>query len=94
MEDLFTEDGQVLDLMGRKFSHLSPIFEHHQIAKYISKVKDVQYLSKEIAVLRAIAGMISPQTTELNHKVNTHHTPILKKDGGVWRIQVFQNTPA
>lgn len=101
MADLFTEDGESIGFDGSQsvgreeiFSHLNPIFEHHQTARFVSKVKDVHFLSSDIVILRAIAGMLPPQSNDINPNVNTHHTLIVVKKEGNWRIQLFQNTPA
>lgn len=100
MADLFADDGVNIGFDGSEtigseelFLHLQPIFEDHPTARFISKVKDVNFLNPDIAILRAIAGMVPPQQSDINPKVNTHHTlVVVKKDG--WRIQLFQNTPA
>ncbi|MEH7522714.1 SgcJ/EcaC family oxidoreductase [Bacillus sp. JJ1503] len=101
MADLFTEDGESIGFDGSQsigreeiFSHLEPIFIHHPTARFLSKVKDVRFLSSETALLRAIAGMVPPDQSEINPKVNTHHTLVVVKNEGMWRIQLFQNTPA
>jgi uncharacterized protein (TIGR02246 family) len=101
MAKLFTDDGESIGFDGSQsigrqeiFSHLKPIFEHHPTARFISKVKDVRFLSSEIAILRAIAGMVPPKQSDLNPNVNTHHTLVVVKRNGDWRIQLFQNTPA
>jgi len=46
MVELFTEDGESIGFDGsiskskeEIFAHFHPIFEHHQTARYISKVK-------------------------------------------------------
>jgi uncharacterized protein (TIGR02246 family) len=101
MADLFAEDGESIGFDGSLskgeeeiYSHLKPIFDHHPTARFISKVKDVHFLSEDIAMLRAIAGMVPPLQTTINPKVNTHHTLVVVKKAGDWRIQLFQNTPA
>jgi uncharacterized protein (TIGR02246 family) len=101
MAKLFTDDGESIGFDGSQsigrqeiFSHLKPIFEHHPTARFISKVKDVRFLSSEIAILRAIAGVVPPKQSDLNPNVNTHHTLVVVKRNGDWRIQLFQNTPA
>jgi uncharacterized protein (TIGR02246 family) len=101
MADLFTENGESVGFDGSQsigreeiFSHLEPIFEHHQTARFVSKVKNVHFLSSDIVIIRAIAGMIPPQSSDINPNVNTHHTLILVKKDGNWSIQLFQNTPA
>ncbi|MEH7178102.1 SgcJ/EcaC family oxidoreductase [Neobacillus vireti] len=101
MADLFTQDGESIGFDGSQsigreeiFSHLHPIFEHHPTARFVSKVKEVHFLSSEIVMLRAIAGMVPPKSNDINPNVNTHHTLIVVKKDGTWRIQLFQNTPA
>ncbi|MGF6948992.1 uncharacterized protein (TIGR02246 family) [Neobacillus sp. B4I6] len=101
MAKLFTDDGESIGFDGSQsigrqeiFSHLQPIFEHHPTARFVSKVKDVRFLGSEIAILRAIAGMVPPKQSDLNPNVNTHHTLVVVKRNGDWRIQLFQNTPA
>lgn len=101
MADLFTEEGESIGFDGSQsigrdeiFSHLKPIFEHHPTAKFVSKVKGVRFLASDIAILRAIAGMVPPGQSDLNPKVNTHHTLVVVRTEGTWHIQLFQNTPA
>ncbi len=101
MAELFTEDGESIGFDGSQsigrmeiFSHLNPIFEHRPTATFVSKVKSVRFLSKNVAILRAIAGMIPPGASDINPKVNTLHTLIVIYTEGNWRIQLFQNTPA
>ena len=76
------------------FSHLDPIFRDHPTVRYISKVKEVRFLTPEVAILRAIAGMIPRGKSDINPAANAHQTLIVLKEGRNWRIQLFQNTPA
>ncbi|ASS89605.1 MAG: SgcJ/EcaC family oxidoreductase [Bacillaceae bacterium] len=101
MTDLFTKDGESIGFDGSQsigrdeiFAHLQSVFEHHQTAKFVSKVKNVRFLAPDIAILRAIAGMVPHGQSDLNPDVNTHHTLVAVKTEGIWRIQLFQNTPA
>jgi uncharacterized protein (TIGR02246 family) len=101
MAELFTEEGEQIGFDGSQsigrdeiFSHLKSIFEHHPTAKFVSKVKEVRSLGSDAAILRAIAGMVPPGKSDLNPNVNTHHTIVVVKIEGNWRIQLFQNTPA
>ncbi|MEH7502170.1 SgcJ/EcaC family oxidoreductase [Neobacillus drentensis] len=101
MAELYSEDGESIGFDGSQsigrqeiFSHLKPIFEHHLTARFVSKVKDVRFLSSEIAILRAIAGMVPTGQSDINPNVNTHHTLVVVKSEGNWRIHLFQNTPA
>ncbi|KIL42331.1 methionyl-tRNA formyltransferase [Gordoniibacillus kamchatkensis] len=101
MADLFAEEGEMIGYDGSQafgpdeiYSHLHPIFEHHPTAAFVSKVKQVRVLSAEIAVLRAVAGMVPPGKSDINPQVNTHHTLVATNNEGTWRIELFQNTPA
>jgi uncharacterized protein (TIGR02246 family) len=101
MAEPFSEDAELIGFDGSQYlgkeemvSNLRQIFADHPTAPYVAKVKSVRFLSPETAVLRAIAGMVPPGQTEINPKVNTHHTVIAAKIEGKWRIALYQNTPA
>jgi uncharacterized protein (TIGR02246 family) len=101
MADLFAVDGESIGFDGSQsigqseiLSHLAAIFEHHQTARFVNKVKSVRFLSADVAILRAIAGMVPPGQSDINPSVNTHHTLVVQKIEGNWRIKLFQNTPA
>lgn len=101
MADLFAEDGELIGFDGSQsigsseiFSHLESIFKHHRTARFVSKVKSVSFLSQDIAILRAIAGMVPPGQSDINPSVNTHHTLVVQEIEGKWSIKLFQNTPA
>ncbi len=42
----------------------------HQTAAYVSIIREVRFLSPEVALLRAVAGMTSPGKREINPAVN------------------------
>ncbi|BDG45992.1 MULTISPECIES: SgcJ/EcaC family oxidoreductase [Parageobacillus] len=101
MADLFADTGELIGYdgsleIGREkiFLHLDAIFKDHPTARFVGKVKSVRLLSANIAVLRAIAGMVPPGQSDINPNVNTHHTLVAEKNGEKWQIQLFQNTPA
>jgi uncharacterized protein (TIGR02246 family) len=67
MTDLFTEDGNLVGFDGSQIngrsearSVLSQIFANHQTAAYLGIVKEVRLLSPDVAILRAVAGMVPP----------------------------------
>jgi uncharacterized protein (TIGR02246 family) len=101
MADQFTEQGELIGFDGSQaigrstiFAHLEPIFAEHPTPPFITVVKDVHFLRAEVAMLRAIAGMIPPGKTELEPNLNAHQTLIAIKENGGWHIELFQNTPA
>lgn len=97
----FAEDGEVIGFDGSQMigqaeiaSTLEQIFANHVTAPYVSKVKSVRLLSPQVAILRAIVGMVPPGQSSINPAVNAHQTLIAAKHDGIWRIKLFQNTPA
>ena len=73
MTDLFTEDGNLVGFDGSQIngrsearSVLSQIFANHQTAAYLGIVKEVRLLSPDVAILRAVAGMVPPGQSEIN----------------------------
>ncbi|SEH50746.1 conserved hypothetical protein [Halobacillus karajensis] len=101
MARLFTENGESIGFDGSQskgpkeiYSHLRPIFKDHPTAPFVSKVKEVRFLGDNVAILRAIAGMIPPGELDIKPDVNTHHTVVLLNNGCDWEIDLFQNTPA
>lgn len=101
MASLFMDQGELIGFDGSYMKgrttiegELLNIFSHHKTAPFISKLKDIQFLSDEIALVRGIVGMTKDGTHEINPQVNAHQTLIAKKQGSDWKIALFQNTPA
>lgn len=98
---LFAEDGNVVGFDGSMNNgraeieaDLRRIFADHQPAAFVGKVRGVRFLAPEVAVLRAVAGMVPPGQSDLKPEVNAIQTLIAARQDGRWRIAVFQNTPA
>ena len=98
---LFIEDGGIIGFDGSQMngqgeiaSTLRQIFVDHLPPPYVSKVRGVRFLSSEVAILRAIAGMVPPGQSALDPNLNAVHTLVAAKHDGTWRIVLFQNTPA
>jgi len=98
----FTEDGKVIGYDGSVHdgreqiaSELDAIFGDHETGRYVGKVKAIKPLGDDGALLYAIAGMVPPGSDTINAKVNSHQTLTAIRDADrVWRIVMFQNTPA
>ena len=73
---------------------LAQIFAHHQTASYVSKVREVRLLTPDVAILRAVVGMVPPGQNDLNPAVNAIQTLVALRRDGRWQIALFQNTPA
>ena len=98
---LYAEDSDVVGFDGSQMhgrteieSTLSQIFADHMTATYVSKIRGVRFLAPEVAVLRAVVGMIPPGKQDINPDTNAIQTLVATKQAGQWRIALFQNTPA
>ena len=101
MAACFTTDGSIVGFDGSQINarasiedHLRPIFADHPTAAYVGKVREVRPLGSRVAVLRAVAGMVSPQSHDLNPALNTVHTLLATMEHGQWQAALFQSTPA
>src|SRR2546421_681102 len=97
----FAEDGEAIGFDGSQMSGrvdiaatLGQVFADHVTAAYVSKVRSVCLLSPEVAILRAIVGMVPPGQSDHNPAVNAHQSLIDAKREGTWRIELLQTTPA
>jgi uncharacterized protein (TIGR02246 family) len=98
---LFADTAQVIGFDGSQMlgraaigAELGKIFADHVTAAYVSIVRDVRFLTTDVAVLRAAVGMKPPGQSELNPHVNAVQTLTAVKRGGQWQVELFQNTPA
>jgi uncharacterized protein (TIGR02246 family) len=99
--NLFTNDGNLIGLDGSQAngkkeitSHLTRVFNDHKTASYVSIIKEVRFITDDVAVLRAVAGMVPPGKSDINPEVNAIQTLIAHKEKDQFHIAVFQNTPA
>jgi uncharacterized protein (TIGR02246 family) len=87
-------DGSQVDGQDKIEAHLAQIFAHHQTAAYVGRVREVRLLGSEVVLLRAVAGMVPPNQSDLNPALNTIHTLVASKQRDRWRAELFQSTPA
>ncbi|MBI4547537.1 MAG: SgcJ/EcaC family oxidoreductase [Ignavibacteriae bacterium] len=66
MASLFAEDGSVVGFNGSQMngraqieSEIGQIFSHHQTASFVGKTREIRFLSKDTALLRAVAGTVT-----------------------------------
>ncbi|HZD00504.1 MAG TPA: SgcJ/EcaC family oxidoreductase [Actinomycetes bacterium] len=98
---LFAEDGNLVGFDGSTVdgrlqikAHYLEIFADHRTAAYVGKVRGVRRLSADVALLRAVVGMVPPGQSDINPAVNAIQTLVAVKQRGRWRVALFQNTPA
>lgn len=97
----FAEDGEIIGFDGSEHSGraeiaaaMGQIFADHMTARYVGKVRRVRLLGPDVAILRAVAGMVPPGQADINPAVNTIQTLVAAKHDGGWRVVLYQNTPA
>jgi len=101
MADLIAENGNLVGFDGSQIdgrrqveSVLGKIFADHPTAAYVSIIRELRLLSPDVALLRAVAGMVPPGQSDINPAVNAVQSLIATKEQDRWRIALFHNTPA
>ena len=101
MASLFTEDANVVGFDGSQMNgrlqietELKQVFANHRTARYVWKIEEIRFLDSQTALLRAIVGMVPPGKKELNSATNAVQSLIAIKQDDLWKISLFQNTPA
>ncbi len=97
----FTDDAEVIGFDGSQMmgqaeieTTLRQIFADHETGAYIGIVRSVRFLASDVALLRAVAGVIPAGQDDLNPVLNAQQALIAIKHDGAWRIALYQNTPA
>jgi uncharacterized protein (TIGR02246 family) len=98
---LFAADSNVVGFDGSQMNGqaeievtLRGIFDDHQTGRYVGKIREMRFLSPNIAVLRMVSGIVPAGQSELNPATNSIQTLVAAKQDGQWRIVMYQNTPA
>jgi uncharacterized protein (TIGR02246 family) len=78
---LFEDEGHSIGFDGSEMhgpaeiaSELGRIFADHETAAYVARIRDVRYLTPDIALLRAVVGMVPQGQSVLNPDVNAIQT--------------------
>jgi len=97
---LFASDGNVVGFDGSPMNGqtaikaaLDAIFADHEPATYVGIVREVRFIADDVAVLRAVAGMVPRADSELNDHLAIQSL-VATQDGARWKIALWQNTPA
>ena len=87
-------DGSQMNGPAEIESEIGAVFRDHQTAAYVGKVREVRFLAPDVALLRAVVGMVPPGGTDINPAANAIQSLVATRQAGQWRIALFQNTPA
>src|SRR5438552_11494214 len=63
-------DGSQLNGSAEIESELGKIFASHQTPPYYGKIMDVRFITPEVAMVRAVAGMVPPGKSEIDPALN------------------------
>jgi uncharacterized protein (TIGR02246 family) len=101
MAALFAEGGAQVGFDGSEaqgprtiHQQLAPIFRDHPTKRFVHVIREVHQVTDEVAMLRAIAGMVPRDSLDLDESKNVVQALVMRKEGASWRIVLFQNTPA
>jgi uncharacterized protein (TIGR02246 family) len=98
---LFEEEGHTIGFDGSEMHGrgeidrgVGEIFADHETASYVAKIREVRLIGEEFALVRAVAGMVPAGPRDLNPDVNAIQVLLATRTEPIWRIVLFQNTPA
>lgn len=101
MASLFTNDGNTIGFDGSQIDgrvqiedEMQKIFSNHKTASYVWKVREVRFINTEVALLRAVVGMVPPGKKEIMPERNAIQSLVAVKEKDDWKIALFHNTPA
>jgi len=101
MTSLFSEMGNVVGFDGSQMNgqtqietEIAKVFANHKTASYVWKVEEIRFLNPQVALLRAIVGMVPPGKKEVNSERNAIQSLVAISENEIWKISLFQNTPA
>jgi uncharacterized protein (TIGR02246 family) len=101
MAALYTTGGAQVGFDGSQISgpgdiekHLAPIFRDHPTARFVFIIKEVKLLGDAVGLVRAIAGMVPRDSSDINSSLNAVQTMLARKQRSLWKVELFQNTPA
>ena len=98
---LFAENGNAIGFDGSQMegrqeieNQISAIFQDHAVASYVGIIRETRFLSPDVALLLAVAGMVPPGEKDINPRTNVIQTLITQRMGNQLMIVHYQNTPA
>jgi uncharacterized protein (TIGR02246 family) len=101
MASLFTTDGSLIGFDGSQVNgaaeieaNMGAIFKDHTPATYVGIIREVRFLSPDVAILRAVAGMIPPGASDIKPERNTIVSLVAVKKDIIWKVALYHNTPA
>lgn len=72
---------------------LGAIFEDHRVASYVWLIRSAQPVAERVVLVRAVAGMLSPDGGDLLSDRHAVHNAVIVSTPSGWRVASYQNTP-
>ena len=97
---VFAEDGDLVAFDGTHFEGREQIAPFHQElfdrwlkdSRLVGKVKDVRFLSPDVALMHAVGGTVMRGKDEPSPERDSIQTLVAIRQDGEWRLAAFQNT--
>jgi uncharacterized protein (TIGR02246 family) len=97
---VFAEDGDLVAFDGTHFEGREEIAPFHQQlfdkwmkgSRLVGQVKDVRFLSPDIALMHAVGGTVMRGKSEPSPERDSIQTLVAIRQDGEWRFAAFQNT--
>jgi uncharacterized protein (TIGR02246 family) len=97
----FAEDGVTYGFDGSELAgraaiaeELGRIFRDHETGRYVAIVRSVRSLGDDVALLRAVVGMVPAGRDDLEPQLNAAQTLLVQRHADGWRVVQLQNTQA
>jgi uncharacterized protein (TIGR02246 family) len=87
-------DGSQMQGRDHVQTEVGAIFQNHQTARYITKVRSTRALGTDVGLLHAVAGMVPPGGSEIAAEQNAIQTVVACRGDDGWAAVLFQTTPA
>jgi uncharacterized protein (TIGR02246 family) len=87
-------DGSILAGQESIESELRRIFADHKTGTYVGIVRDVRRLSRDVAQVRSIAGLVPAGSADVKPELNAVQRLTAVRRDGEWKVALYQNTPA
>ena len=97
---VFAEDGDLVAFDGTHFEGRAEIASFHQElldrwmkgTRLIGRVKDVRFLSPDVALMHAVGSTIMRGKSESSPERDSIQTLVAVRHDGEWRLAAYQNT--
>jgi uncharacterized protein (TIGR02246 family) len=87
-------DGSEMKGRDQVQDEIGAIFQHHETANYVTKVRSTRALGPDVGLLHAVVGMVPPGESGIVTERNAIQTVVACRSDDGWSAELFQTTPA